>query len=198
VRGIVSLLLIAVLVGSSTAALCAPPQDCKKIRDDSERLACYDARDGAAAHAAGESKARNPSPAAASNSPGFGLSPPQPDEHLESTLADVQRDRLGRAVLSLGNGQVWRQVNYEHLPSPRSGSQVVVTRSSYGGYWMRIEGVSEAVQVTRLRQSRRAASRAWYCAIHRHLDEDISPWSVCPSTWRPRHATISSQSGVAG
>ena len=33
-RGIVSLLLIAVLVGSSTAALCAPPQDCKKIRDD--------------------------------------------------------------------------------------------------------------------------------------------------------------------
>lgn len=54
----------------------------------------------------------------------------------------ASRDSLGKWVIELEDGAVWRQTDGETLsPSPRAGSKVEIKRASFGSFMMKIDGL---------------------------------------------------------
>jgi hypothetical protein len=96
---------------------------CAELRDDAERLACYDAEFG------------KPTAAVSTPAPAAGGAPPQPEiASVTSVVAAVARKRDGRFLITLANGQVWAQSELESKASVEAGDTVTVRRASFGSY----------------------------------------------------------------
>jgi hypothetical protein len=128
--------------------------DCRAITGDAARLACYDAAAGrmASAETSGDIVVIDKEQARAANRQAFGLSLPSLDfitrglskdetERVEGEVRSASVDGLGKWVMILRNGAVWRQVSSETLSrDPRPGSKVEIRRASLGSYMMKIDG----------------------------------------------------------
>lgn len=153
-------LVAALLVHAPLFAYSEAPDvnDCKRISNDAQRLACYDQffqRD-------------------ASDEVGHVDSNPKIPEQTSITVAEVGAEKLptppatdietrmigdftgwsGKTVFTLDNGEVWQQTNnYISDYSPRSPirqPKITITKGMFGSYNMRIEGVKRTVQVKRV------------------------------------------------
>lgn len=153
-------LVAALLVHSPLSAYSEAPDanDCKRIADDTHRLACYDRffqRDASdqAVHVNGNPKIPE-QPSVAGAELGAEKLPTPPATDIETRLVGDFTGWSGKTVFTLGNGEVWQQTNnYISDYSPRNPitrPKVTITKSMFGSYNMRIEGVKRTVQVKRV------------------------------------------------
>lgn len=127
---------------------------CRDIEAPTARLACYDAASGrpttpARGAANGVPAASAPGPAAlppaattAAPAPAtsdFGLppaqaKPPAVAESLQATISALSADRIGHAVITLDNGQVWYVAEADsHLSV---GDKVTIKRAALGSFML--------------------------------------------------------------
>jgi hypothetical protein len=137
-------------VGSAALAQTAVPPEfvtCSRIQKNSERLACYDRAIAYLAQSKNE-------PAAAPSAEGsFGLqaSVPQPpaaaateesksDEvsSITARITEVATDREGKKVVTLDNGQTWRELSRSGWAALDVGDEVTINRAALGSFTMSV------------------------------------------------------------
>ncbi|HEY8003335.1 MAG TPA: hypothetical protein VIE16_03855 [Phenylobacterium sp.] len=158
-------LAIAGLAGAAmaAAALAAPPPeirsegrakmlqqliDCRKIADNSQRLACFDQAAAAMdqAEAKGDIVVVDREQARKVRRQAFGFSLPsitlfergeKPEEiaNMEGKIAAARQNSSGKWVIRLEDGATWVQVDTNEVPNdPKVGDPVTIRRASLGSY----------------------------------------------------------------
>jgi hypothetical protein len=135
--------------GSATLAQAAVPPEfvaCSRIQKNSERLACYD-RAIAYLTQPTEQQAAAPSP---EGSFGLQASVPQPPaaaregsksnevSSITARVTEVSTDRAGNKVVSLDNGQTWRELSKSTFLSLDPGDEVTINRAALGSFIMSV------------------------------------------------------------
>jgi hypothetical protein len=175
-----SRLLIMLASLASVAAAQTPPADvarCTAIDSDAERLACYDQlfvrsanqppkEAKAADQPQQEAKAAAPAAAAqasaasaSANLDDFGLdgrktagqADPKPLEEIQARIAKLETQPRGEAVLTLDNGQVWQQQEYDWHLAFKVGDEVIIKRGALRSYRLQQKGNNRVTPVTRIR-----------------------------------------------
>ncbi len=168
----VSALLAAAAAGAVAFAQTAPPErvatvqalaDCRKLTEDSARLACYDKAVAALdqAEARGDIVVVDRDQARKVRRQAFGLSLPslslfdkgESDEELNNMTAQVEsarQDGTGRWTVRLDSGATWTQVDTSPLRrTPKPGMPVTIRRAALGSFMMKI-GDQHAVRAKRV------------------------------------------------
>jgi hypothetical protein len=126
--------------------------DCRKIADDTQRLACYDAAEDALAKAdqTGDLVSLDRAQRNQVRRQAFGLTLPSIDlfEHgegqlqsVKATVASARQDAQGRWTFVMQDGQVWRQTDDEFLShDPHTGSAVEISRAMLGSFMLSVDG----------------------------------------------------------
>jgi hypothetical protein len=159
--------LAAVLLVSSAAhagvaeELTAAIKKCAAIADDGMRHACYDQlptllkapAPGANAEPAAAQPNASPSGEASDSWPVTFGSDPVPADHITATVESFTYDN-GVFVVTLDNGQVWRQVaaigGQVHFSRDKK-DHVAIWRSAFGYDVLRIEGHHTTYHVKRIK-----------------------------------------------
>src|SRR4029434_3223772 len=166
-------LAIMFVAGWGSAAAAEVSSDiarCTAIESDAERLACYDklfarpeakmqkgqptpdqstaapsaatgagAADAAAAHGlAGGRRCEQPT------------EPKGPDE-IQARVSKIATQPRGEAVLTLDNGQVWQQQEYDWHLAFKVGDEVTIKRGVLKSYRLQQKGNNRSTPVTRIR-----------------------------------------------
>jgi len=137
--------------------------DCRAITDPTERLACYDK--AAAALDEAQTKGdvivvdRQQAREVKRQAFGFNLgnalsifSPPagkegpkdkEAEESITSVAKSVSQTAVGKWIVTLEGGAVWRQIDSDVLPNdPRPGSKIHIRRAALGSFLMSVDGQS--------------------------------------------------------
>jgi hypothetical protein len=169
-----AVLLAAGAAGTAAPALAQPApgeraaivqalSDCRKLTDDSARLACYDK--AAAAFEQAETKGDivvvDREQARKVRRQAFGFSLPsislfekgESQEELENVggvVASARQQGSGQWTIKLEDGAIWAQVdNNELFKTPKPGMAVKIRKASLGSYLMTIEN-QRAMRVKRV------------------------------------------------
>jgi hypothetical protein len=127
--------------------------DCRKVADNTARLACYDA----AAAAVGQAEAKGDivvidrAQAQKAHRQAFGLPVPSLDfltralktediDKLDGVVKSARMDANGRWTMQLEDGAQWRQIAGDLLRDPHAGSKVVIHRGALGSFMMSVDG----------------------------------------------------------
>lgn len=130
--------------------------DCRKLADSTERLACYDKAAAAieSASASGDLVSLDRAQRRAARRQAFGFTLPtlsfldrgeteKEASRITATIAGASQDPLGKWIIRLDDGAVWRQDEYGELARlPRKGSAVVITKGMLGAFFMTVDGQS--------------------------------------------------------
>ena len=172
-RIMVSALGVGLWVAGSVAAQ-APDKvsgeliGCLAQIEDAKRLACYDStvkslsaearrvsesREAAAIGAKQKREAEAMAEAAKKSESEFGkrATSDAAVEEIHAQIKSTHLDHEKRLVVSLDNGQTWRQAESRMLPPIKSGMDVTVERGSFGSYRMLIPSAKRTIPVTRIR-----------------------------------------------
>ena len=132
--------------------------ECRSIREDAARLACYDAQVGAldAAEHDKQVVVMDREQIRRTRRSLFGLTLPslsflgggdkdkaaqEEAATLETTIARASRGPDGKWVLVLADGARWRQSDTRDIPrDPRAGMPIVIRRAALGSYLGKIDG----------------------------------------------------------
>jgi hypothetical protein len=149
------LLVLACLIQIVDASAEAPSEfaKCAGLPNAAERLKCYDA--AADRHGFG----LPPPPREPVTQPqDFGKPPPAREAEVKeigATVVELTRTARGRAVFTLDNGQVWRQLDSDaaEVREPAAGRamHVKIETGALGSYNLVIEGRAGAIKVRRLK-----------------------------------------------
>lgn len=170
-QGIFHAALTAGLLASSAAAAQIENfKACASISDGKQRLECYDsalaavdaeaatriaeqrrAAEIAAAKAAEEAKARKEQERLAAFG-ASGAAMADGEEAVSEISASVVQlgEGISGYVVTLDNGQVWRQTEARTLPPVRIGDTVTIRKGMIGGYRMTFERQKRTVAVRRV------------------------------------------------
>lgn len=130
--------------------------ECRQIETVAERVACYD--DFVDSHLPTDSIQADVVPDARSL---FGTSDADAKllvetsldieqiSEIEAIVTDVQKTATRKFIVSLDNGQTWRQLDGQRL-SIMSGDAVIVRKASLGSYLLEKQSGSRSIRVTRL------------------------------------------------
>ncbi len=147
--------------GDPPPAVFSRVTDCRTIRDDAQRLACFD-REVAAlaqAQAAREVVVVDREAVQRTRRSLFGLTIPdvgrlfgdEQQSEITSTVVAAQFNNLGLASVQIEGGAVWVQTEGRPISRrPRAGMPVVIRRGALGSYLMAVDG-QRAVRVIRQR-----------------------------------------------
>jgi hypothetical protein len=139
---------------------------CAAKPDGKERLACYDAiaqRLGTGHAAATPGPAAAPPTAAVQRQPEaqFGAESlkkearagqPQQLDEIHGAIAKLTFSPTGRAIVTLDNGQVWRQVEGDSDRfKGKQGEKATIARAILGSYNLTVEGRNQLIKVQRVR-----------------------------------------------
>lgn len=144
------------------AALVQKLTDCRKVADDSARLACFDAAAGALeqAEAKGDIVVVDRAQAQQVRRQAFGLSlpslsvfdrgdKPEQVESIESNITTARADPTGRWTLTLEDGSTWTQIEVDPPAiKPKAGMPVRVRKAPMGGFLLSVDG-KHALRVRR-------------------------------------------------
>ncbi len=181
----VRLFLIACVASAGFAAATAPAQaydiaaallECRAVAKDKKRLKCFDAvaagLEGAAPSAsrsaeAGQSRPEVVETPALSPEESFGKEDlPKTKEQrqkekkeklrtLIATAIEIAKNRRGKYVVILDNGQVWRQLDADSasllLPPDDEEIRVKITRRMFGAHMLNIVGDNRSIRVERIK-----------------------------------------------
>jgi hypothetical protein len=157
----VGLLIAGALVGGAQAAkpMASPAVvqsllDCRKVTDNTERLACFDkaAATMQSATVSGDLVSIDREQRRAARRQAFGFILPslsflergdKPEEanQITATVAIAKMDANGKWLIQLDDGAVWRQTEVQDLGrEPHKGSKVNIRSGLLGSYFMTIDG----------------------------------------------------------
>ncbi|WP_237065455.1 hypothetical protein [Microbulbifer guangxiensis] len=132
-----SLLLLA--TSASADSLTKQMRGCASIQSDKERLGCYDALskslDERAEQNFGQEQKRIVEEA---------------PEQITAQISEVQEGAYGKAIITLDNGQVWRQ-NDSGRVRWSAGDRIVVERGLFGSFFMKPAQGGRKIRVKRER-----------------------------------------------
>lgn len=127
--------------------------DCRKVADNAQRLACYDAAAAKMGEAEthGEIVVIDRAQATAAHREAFGLPIPslsfitralKPDEvnRVDGVVDTARADVNGRWTFGLEGGAVWRQISGDLYKSPHHGSKVSIRHGSLDSFLMNVDG----------------------------------------------------------
>ncbi|SHE77895.1 hypothetical protein SAMN04487965_0636 [Microbulbifer donghaiensis] len=132
--------LFSLLAATATAdTVTSQIKGCSTIKADAERLQCYDALSDSL-----EQRAKA----------NFGQEQQQvveeAPESIEATITQIDKAAHGKLLITLDNGQVWRQ-NDSGRVNWKSGDTVTVERALFGSFLMKpVEG-GRSLRVKRVR-----------------------------------------------
>ncbi|WP_346836748.1 hypothetical protein [Microbulbifer sp. SAOS-129_SWC] len=132
-----ALLLLAVQASADT--LSDQLRDCAGISPDSKRLACYDALSGSLDQRAERDFGREQQR----------ISEEAPDT-LNAAITNIQSGAYNKLIITLSNGQVWRQID-SHRVHWDSGDQVQVERAMFGSFRMKPADGGRTIRVKRIK-----------------------------------------------
>lgn len=174
-QGIFHMALVAALLAGGGAAAQGEGsalggfKACASISDGTKRLACYDsalaaadseaasrlaeqrrAAELAAAKAAEEARARKEQERLAAFGADTAKANNESVKEISASIAELS-EGLSGFVVTLDNGQVWRQTEARTLPPVRVGDTVSIRKGMIGGYRMTFERQQRTVPVKRLK-----------------------------------------------
>lgn len=138
-RTVLTLTLSTLLAASATAdSVTNQLKGCSTIKADAERLKCYDALSNSLEQRAEEN---------------FGQEQRQvveeaPDS-IEATITQIDQAAYGKLLITLDNGQVWRQ-NDSGRVNWKSGDKVIVERALFGSFKMKSASGGRTLRVKRV------------------------------------------------
>jgi hypothetical protein len=162
-------ILVALLASSvATAQTPADIARCTAIDSDAERLACYDklfvrSADQPQEQTKAPATVAAAEAAAASASAGlddFGLdgrkpaeqvTTPKGSDEMQARIARLDTQPRGEYVLTLDNGQVWQQQEYDWHLAFKVGDEVIIKRGVLKSYRLQQKGNNRTTPVTRIR-----------------------------------------------
>lgn len=128
------------LAGTAGAvSLADQVQRCVAIQNDSERLACYDALGGSLEQRAEQSFGREQQQ----------IAEEAPDS-INAAIAELRDAAYGKLLITLDNGQVWRQ-NDSTRVNWKSGDTVIVERALFGSFFMKGADGGRSMRVKRVK-----------------------------------------------
>jgi hypothetical protein len=139
---------------STTAPAVQAVVDCRKLADDTARLACYDKAADAlgAAEANGDVVSLDRTQRAQVRKEAFGFAlpsltvldkgeKPEAVDRIDDVVASAGQTPDGKWVIRMQSGAVWRQIDdYELARRPKPGMPVVIKRASLGSYMANVDG----------------------------------------------------------
>lgn len=165
-----SRLLILLATLARVAGAQTPPADiarCTAIDTDAERLACYDklfvrsadqpqkeakvAATAAAAEASAASASADLDDFGLDGRKPAGQADESPLEEIQARIAKLETQPRGQAVLTLDNGQVWQQQEYDWHLAFKVGDEVIIKRGALRSYRLQQKGNNRMTPVTRIR-----------------------------------------------
>jgi hypothetical protein len=129
--------LLCVQAARATDTLPEPIRACATMRNDMERLVCYDK---AVAHIESGSAAPSPENMFGAST---ALTPDRKAEReakgeemqqLSGTVVSLSRASSGLLTVTLDNGQVWRQTDTDTILTIETGDSVTISRASLGTF----------------------------------------------------------------
>jgi hypothetical protein len=166
---VVGVCLCGQLPSAFAADALARIQACAAVKEDARRLACFDQEVRSLApvppHAAAAPAATTVGAPAAASAPEnqFGMNPalaqqqsknqgsqPPKVRKLTGHVAAASHSALGNSVITLDNGEVWKEAEVtSHLPF-NPGDPVTIKQGLLGSFWLYTDKVP-SVRVTRVR-----------------------------------------------
>ncbi|RVU39929.1 hypothetical protein EOE67_08440 [Rheinheimera riviphila] len=166
------LILMMPAAFASSVDLKTQLQSCQQISDEEQRLSCFDQivsqLDNPVQQQAVATTTVNPVvTTTATKTPviqppqatpkqeiaaEFGLKKPRPDaeiEEISSVVKTVAQDLRKKLLITLENGQQWRQLDQEYL-NIQAGDRCVVKRGAIGSFLLGIEGTKKKIRVRRV------------------------------------------------
>ena len=74
-------------------------------------------------------------------------------EKIEAKATKVKTNKFGKVTITLDNGQTWRQLSSDsrkvRLKSDGTPYSIVIRRTSFGGYMLRVNGSKRSIRVQR-------------------------------------------------
>lgn len=136
------------------AALVQTLSDCRKVADDTARLACYDSAAAALeqAEAKGDIVVVDREQARTVRRQAFGFQLPslsmfergeekETVDNVSGKIAQARQDGSGKWILRLEDGAVWQQVDVQELSLyPKPGQSVTVRKATLGSFLASVEG----------------------------------------------------------
>jgi len=71
-------------------------------------------------------------------------------DELSASIAKVSKNPHGKLVVTLNNGQVWKQID-SLLMKLKPGQKVNIERGSFGSFLMGVEGINKTIRVKRVK-----------------------------------------------
>lgn len=129
-------------------------EDCRKIADDRERLACYDAlagntpedQDPPATVSAESLFGRDAAQTSAVLQQQTGIAPPQ---ILDAEISSVETRADGKLRFGLQNGQRWEQIDGRPLDLA-PGDRVRIRKGAFGSYLLYRQAGGRSIRVRRV------------------------------------------------
>ena len=173
--GVILLAAVAPAAVSAQSVGNAALVACSAKVNDAERLSCYDglvrgisaearsvadkreadrkAQASLAAADAEKARIAAAAQAEAAKRDSFGKAQSDDDDidELHVIVNEVMRDKLGRAVFLLENGQMWRQTEAFPLPPLKEGATATLKRGALGSYRIKLESTNRNIPVVRIR-----------------------------------------------
>lgn len=131
---------------------------CTQIADNGARLTCFDAAAAQlrAAEAGGQVRIIDQIAAEQIDRDSFGFSLPSlskilapnksagtlgssPIDRISSIIQSVRTSPSGQAVITLENGQVWRQIDQESAHPVKVGRSVEISKASFGSFFLTVK-----------------------------------------------------------
>jgi hypothetical protein len=135
-----------------TAAALKAVIDCRSLKDDAQRLACYDAATArmGEAESKGDIVVIDRAQATQAHKEAFGLPVPslsfvtkalKPEDvdRVDGVVEAARADANGNWTLRLKDGAVWRQISGDLARPPRAGSTVQIRKGSLGSFLMNVD-----------------------------------------------------------
>ena len=163
-----AVVLLLVICDQSLAgsALETALRGCMTISNDPSRLSCFDEVMSEHLTAAGRDTAEAVVPAIEDAEPGISKEPVAATgddtfgkEHwvksedelasIESRVERVAKSSLGNLVITLANGQVWKQTNVKRF-QVREGDTVVIGRGSFNSFFLKVKDESRLERFHRI------------------------------------------------
>lgn len=163
-NGLLAVLCFAQSTWAADDALTA----CRKIEDIARRAACYDSFVDARFPPVSSNREKALAPAENTESGTvpdaqslFGTNDAEakrivemslaiePVDNIEAKITDVQELATRKLLISLQNGQVWRQLDNQRLPL-KTGETVIIRKASLGSFLMEKSTGSRSVRVKRI------------------------------------------------